>query len=207
MDAGHSTGAAACFCPASSCSHISGNAFEVWSPFLPLLGLVGLLRPTPNWWDQPGWSPTQASAAASCSCPQRPLRADLGPFPLLSPSLCEGEARPAPTAADPRNSGNKGVRNQIRLGTLEPKVSGTLIASVSTDGGPPKYSPGCCQDYTSVGTSPSRLLVFPGLYPYTLPITPPLCLTYIFTRVHAQRQRQPPSAPLPTVCMQESSIL
>lgn len=86
VDAGHSMGAVACFCPASSCSHISGNAFEVWSPFLPFPGLVGLQCLTPYWWDQPGWSPTQASccSGASCSCPQRPLRADLGPFPCTA---------------------------------------------------------------------------------------------------------------------------
>lgn len=114
-----------------------------------------------------GVPPRPAAAAVSLALVHSAPCGQISDAFPAQPSPSEGEARPASTAADPKNSGNKGVRNQIRLGTLEPKVSATLIASVSTDGGSPKCSPGCCQDYTPVATFPSRLLVFPGLYPNT----------------------------------------
>lgn len=129
VDTGHSMGAAACFCPASSCSHISGNAFEVWSPFLSLSrAWLDCSVPTPYWWDKPGWSPTQASccSGASCSCPQRPLPADLRPIPCtaLVPLKERPPVLPAPTAADPQNSGNKEVRNQINWAPWSPSHLG-----------------------------------------------------------------------------------
>lgn len=150
-------GAAACLCPASSCSHISGNVFEVWSPFLSLLGLGGLQCSHSQlagsaWLESHPGQPLQQCLLLLFTAPPAGRSRTLSLHNLVPFE----EARPAPTAADPKNSGNKGVRNQIRPGTLEPKVSGTLIASVSTDGGPPKYSPGCCQDHTSVATFPSR---------------------------------------------------
>lgn len=164
MDTGHSMGAAVCALTFLGMPLKSGVLFSLswawldWAPHSQLVASAWLES-------HPGHPAQQQCFLLLSTAPPAGRSQTLS---LHSPSLSEGETRPAPTAADLRNSGNKGVRNQIRLGTLEPKVFGILIASVSTDGGPPKYSPGCCQDYTSVGTSPSRLLVFPGLYLYTL---------------------------------------
>lgn len=128
-----------------------------------------------SWWDQPGWSPTQACSysLATCSCAQRPLRADPGPLPctVLGPPS-EGQARPVFTAADPKNKGNKdrGETKRTRHDGAQ-CMWDMLIPSVSTVGGPPKHSPSCCQDHTSVATFPPKLPISQGrcLYSPLLP--------------------------------------
>lgn len=121
---------------------------------------------------------------------------------LYSPSPSEGETSPTcPHSCRSQELREQRGQEPNKLGPLEPKSSGTLTASVSTDEGRLKDSPGCCQAYTSVATFPSRLLSFPRSLPKSPAHHLPLCLTYIFTRVHAKHQRQPPPAPPPAACV------